>query len=107
MPFRHLLSSITGENKHYGTPLNTAAPDRVPGGSSSGSAAAVAAGIVDFALGTDPVRRSAEGSVLLVPSCDDGVFTLKGRGRLTAQPLRTCSECNIVGSLLPLWRVLG
>lgn len=48
-----LAYSIQGENVHYGTPLNTRAPDRVPGGSSSGSAAAVAAGLVDFALGTD------------------------------------------------------
>lgn len=48
-----LTYSLAGENAHYGTPLNTAAPDRVPGGSSSGSAAAVAGGSVDFALGTD------------------------------------------------------
>ncbi|ORE96365.1 amidase [Stappia sp. 22II-S9-Z10] len=45
--------SLTGENVHYGTPLNPAAPDCVPGGSSSGSASAVAGGVVDFALGTD------------------------------------------------------
>src|SRR5215468_1723076 len=42
-----------GENAHYGTPRNPAAPDRVPGGSSSGSASAVAGGLVDFALGSD------------------------------------------------------
>ena len=45
--------SLLGENHHYGTPLNPAAPDRVPGGSSSGSASAVACGLVDFAIGTD------------------------------------------------------
>jgi amidase len=45
--------SITGENAHYGTPINVAAEGRVPGGSSSGSAAAVAAGLVDFAIGSD------------------------------------------------------
>jgi amidase len=45
--------SLTGENAHYGTPVNPAAPDRVPGGSSNGSASAVAGGLVDFALGTD------------------------------------------------------
>ncbi len=44
---------ILGENAHDGTPANPAAPDRVPGGSSSGSAAAVAGGACDFALGTD------------------------------------------------------
>jgi amidase len=48
-----LAYSLSGENMHYGTPLNTACPARVSGGSSSGSAAAVAAGLVDFALGTD------------------------------------------------------
>lgn len=45
--------SIQGDNVHYGTPRNTRAPDRVPGGSSSGSASAAAAGLCDFALGTD------------------------------------------------------
>lgn len=48
-----LAYSIHGDNAHYGTPLNARAPGRVPGGSSSGSAAAVAARLVDFALGTD------------------------------------------------------
>lgn len=45
--------SLDGENAHYGTPLNSRCPDRIPGGSSSGSATAVAGGLVDFALGTD------------------------------------------------------
>ncbi|KAJ9131481.1 hypothetical protein P3X46_035137 [Hevea brasiliensis] len=45
--------SLDGENKHYGTPTNPCAPDRVPGGSSSGSAVAVGAKLVDFSLGTD------------------------------------------------------
>jgi len=48
-----LSRGIFGENAHYGTPTNPRAPDRVPGGSSSGSAAAVAGGLTDFALGTD------------------------------------------------------
>ncbi len=48
-----LAYSIHGDNIHYGTPINSAAPERVTGGSSSGSAAAVAARLVDFALGTD------------------------------------------------------
>ncbi len=48
-----LTYSILGMNAHYGTPVNIAAPDRVPGGSSSGSAAAVAAKLVDFAIGSD------------------------------------------------------
>ena len=45
--------SLTGENAHYGTPTNVAAPGHVPGGSSSGSAAAVAGKLVDFAIGSD------------------------------------------------------
>ncbi len=48
-----LAYSLMGVNAHYGTPVNSADPRRVPGGSSSGSAAAVAAGLVDFALGSD------------------------------------------------------
>ena len=48
-----LAFSLDGRNAHYGTPINPAAPGRVPGGSSSGSAAAVAAGLCDFALGSD------------------------------------------------------
>ncbi len=48
-----LAYSLNGENIHYGTPVNRNAPGRIPGGSSSGSAAAVAGGLVDFALGTD------------------------------------------------------
>jgi hypothetical protein len=48
-----LSRGIFGENAHYGTPINPRAPGRVPGGSSSGSAAAVAGNLVDFALGTD------------------------------------------------------
>ncbi|XP_022156705.1 amidase 1 [Momordica charantia] len=45
--------SINGENIHYGTPQNPYALDRIPGGSSSGSAVAVGAKLVDFSLGTD------------------------------------------------------
>jgi amidase len=48
-----LAYSLNGENFHYGTPKNPKAPGRIPGGSSSGSAAVVAGGLADFALGTD------------------------------------------------------
>jgi amidase len=48
-----LAYSLTGENVHYGTPINPRSPDRVPGGSSNGSAVAVAGGFVDFAIGSD------------------------------------------------------
>src|ERR1700694_4483858 len=48
-----LAFGLEGVNAHYGTPVNPACPDRIPGGSSSGSGVAVAAGLVDVALGTD------------------------------------------------------
>ncbi|MBB5704499.1 amidase [Ochrobactrum daejeonense] len=48
-----LAFSLMGQNAHYPHPVNPAAPDRVTGGSSSGSAAAVAGGLADIALGSD------------------------------------------------------
>jgi amidase len=48
-----LAYSLNGQNAHYGTPINPRARGRIPGGSSSGAAVAVAGGLVDFALGTD------------------------------------------------------
>ncbi|MGH1590548.1 amidase family protein [Methylobacterium phyllosphaerae] len=62
---------ILGENAHDGTPLNPAAPDRVPGGSSSGSASAVAAGACDFALGTDT------GGSVRVPASFCGLYGIR------------------------------
>ena len=66
-----LAYSIHGDNIHYGTPLNSAAPGRVCGGSSSGSAAAVAAGLVDVALGTDT------GGSVRVPAAYCGLFGIR------------------------------
>jgi amidase len=63
-----LAFSLLGENYFYGTPLNAYAPDRVPGGSSSGSASAVACGLVDFALGTDT------GGSTRVPASNCGIW---------------------------------
>ena len=63
-----LAFSLLGENHFYGTPLNAQAPDRVPGGSSSGSASAVACGLVDFALGTDT------GGSTRVPASNCGIW---------------------------------
>lgn len=48
------FSRITGENVHYETPINPSTPHHIPGGSSSGSAVAVAAKLVDFAIGIIP-----------------------------------------------------
>jgi amidase len=45
--------SMNGQNAHFGAPINGAAPDRISGGSSSGSASAVSNGACDLALGTD------------------------------------------------------
>lgn len=45
--------SLNGQNFHYGTPTNSNAPGRICGGSSCGSASAVAGGLVDTALGSD------------------------------------------------------
>ena len=66
-----LTRGIFGENMHYGTPANPSAPGRVPGGSSSGSASAVAGQLVDFALGSDT------GGSVRVPSSFCGLFGLR------------------------------
>jgi len=48
-----LAFSMNGQNAHFGAPVNGAAPERISGGSSSGSASAVSNRLVDIALGTD------------------------------------------------------
>lgn len=66
-----LAYGMTGINGFEGTPLNPTWPLRIPGGSSSGSAAAVARGEVDFALGTDT------GGSVRQPAICCGVIGLK------------------------------
>lgn len=66
-----LVMGMTGENPFYGAPVNVNAPGRVSGGSSSGSAAAVAAGLVDFALGSDT------GGSVRVPASFCGIYGIR------------------------------
>ena len=75
-----LTYSLSGQNAHYGTPANPAAPGRIPGGSSSGSASAVAGGLVDFSLGTD-----CGGSVRL-PASYCGILGIRpSHGRISLE----------------------
>jgi amidase len=75
---------LLGINKFYGTPLNPRAPDRVPGGSSSGSASAVAGGLVDVALGTD------SGGSVRMPASFCGLYGLRPtHGRIPTEGMMT------------------
>lgn len=88
-----LTYSLNGENWHYGTPTNPRAPGRIPGGSSSGSASAVAGGQVDVAIGTD-----CGGSVRL-PASYCGLFGMRpSHGRIsTAGLLPLATSFDTVG----------
>jgi amidase len=66
-----LAYSLNGLNIHYGAPLNPRCPERLPGGSSSGSAVAVAAGDIDVGLGTDT------GGSIRVPASYNGLFGIR------------------------------
>ena len=94
--------SVSGDNAHYGTPVNPRAPGRLPGGSSSGSASATAAGLCDFALGSDTGGLGAysrrvlralwpapdagagrfSGAMAMAPSFDTGGWFASGAGRV-------------------------
>ena len=86
-----LAWSLNGENFYYGTPTNPAAPGRIPGGSSSGSAAATAGRLVDFAIGSDT------GGSVRIPSSYCGLYGLRPtHGRIPiegAVPLAPSFDC--------------
>ncbi|MBU2866035.1 amidase [Pacificibacter marinus] len=66
-----LAYGMTGVNAAFGTPINPKWPDRIPGGSSSGSAVAVAAGLCDFSVGSDT------GGSVRQPAICCGVYGIK------------------------------
>lgn len=86
-----LAFGMTGVNDWAGTPINPKFPDLVPGGSSSGPACLVAAGSVDFAIGTD-----TGGSIRLPAACC-GIYGLKptfGRiDRRGVSPTESSLDC--------------
>ena len=75
-----LAYGLNGENHHYGTPINPRADGRIPGGSSSGSAVAVAGGLSDFSLGTDT------GGSVRIPASYCGLYGIRPtHGRVAAE----------------------
>ncbi|MFP8834671.1 amidase [Hydrogenophaga sp. XSHU_21] len=75
-----LAFSMNGRNAHFGAPINGAAPSRITGGSSSGSASAVSHGLCDFALGTDT------GGSVRAPASHCGLVGLRPtHGRVSLQ----------------------
>ncbi|QDC11663.1 amidase [Oceanicola sp. D3] len=86
-----LAYGMTGVNEAFGTPINPKWPNRIPGGSSSGSAVAVAAGLCDFAVGTDT------GGSVRQPAICCGVFGIKptyGRiSRKGCHPASSSLDC--------------
>ncbi|HZF85684.1 MAG TPA: amidase [Burkholderiaceae bacterium] len=75
-----LAFSMNGNNAHFGAPINGAAPARITGGSSSGSASAVSSGLCDFALGTDT------GGSVRAPANHCGLYGLRPtHGRVSLQ----------------------
>ncbi|WP_374634701.1 amidase [Ferrovibrio sp.] len=92
-----LAFSLEGENAHYGTPPNPRCPGRLPGGSSSGSASVVAAGLADFALGTDT------GGSVRVPASFCGLYGYRpSHGRIPLDGvLPFAPSYDTVGLLAP------
>ena len=77
-----LAYSLNGQNIHYGTPQNPLTPERLPGGSSSGSAVAVSAGLADIGLGTDT------GGSIRVPASYNALYGMRPtHGRISTDGL--------------------
>jgi amidase len=75
-----LAFSLNGLNAHFGAPVNGAAPTRISGGSSSGSASAVSNGLCELALGTDT------GGSVRAPASHCGLYGLRPtHGRIGLQ----------------------
>jgi aspartyl-tRNA(Asn)/glutamyl-tRNA(Gln) amidotransferase subunit A len=106
---------VTSQNPHYGTVPNPIAPGRIAGGSSGGSAAALAAGLVDAALGTD-----SGGSIRIPAACCavvglkptfglvplDGVFPLAPTFDHAGPMARSVGGCaRMMDALVPDFRV--
>ncbi|MDG4881747.1 amidase [Mesorhizobium sp. WSM4884] len=80
-----LAFSLFGQNSHFAFPVNPAAPDRVTGGSSSGSASAVAGGLADIAIGSDTggsIRAPASFCGLIGLRTSHGRISLDGAMKL-------------------------
>jgi amidase len=92
-----LAIGISGVNTWFGTPPNSLDPARVPGGSSSGSGAAVAAGEAEVAIGTD------SGGSIRIPAACCGVVGLKTtRGRISTEGIVAVSQSlDTIGPLAP------
>ncbi|GHC24980.1 amidase [Kushneria pakistanensis] len=85
--------SLNGANVHYGTPINPQAPDRLPGGSSSGSAIAVARGEAEIGLGTDT------GGSIRIPASYNGLWGLR--------PSHGAVSCDGLLPLAPSFDTVG
>ncbi|MCQ2993071.1 amidase [Pseudomonas syringae] len=95
--------SMSGKNAHYGTPRNGAAHDRIPGGSSSGSASAVSNKLCDFAMGSDT------GGSVRTPASYCGLFGLRpSHGRVSlANTQALCESMDTAGYFAREAKVFG